>query len=153
MSVRKKIGKLSHERGKQSEEAALLALYEFRDKLPLWFMHARAATKDEDHRGVDLVVTTRIGKIYIQLKSSKKAVHEARLCPKYAGMLVERVTPGEDLEEVFKRLLGAIRVRYERQANLRKSIKNISSGISLITKEQLEMLFRSSADELIRRAR
>jgi hypothetical protein len=37
---------------------------------PPWMYGVRPATKEEDERGIDIVVTTDVGPIYIQVKSS-----------------------------------------------------------------------------------
>ena len=44
--------------------------------LPAWIRSTRKATKEEDARGIDFVIETDKGTVYLQVKSSKTAAEE-----------------------------------------------------------------------------
>lgn len=58
------------EKGLQSEAMVLTAIGIFQEK-PEWFAAVRAATSEEDHHGIDIVVATEdVGDLFVQVKSS-----------------------------------------------------------------------------------
>jgi hypothetical protein len=68
-NVARVLGKIGSERGRANEhhvlEACLLA------SRPAWMVSARAGTRAEDHDGIDVVVESDVGKLYVQVKSSR----------------------------------------------------------------------------------
>jgi len=68
--LRKLAGEASRDRGKVAEEALVAAARKAGECYP-WFISARPATKEEDNtRGIDVVVETTRGPVYLQSKSS-----------------------------------------------------------------------------------
>ncbi len=55
-------------RGRANEQRALAILQ--RTAFPAWMKGARAGTPEEDARGIDLVVDSTVGPLYLQIKSS-----------------------------------------------------------------------------------
>ena len=50
---------------------------------PAWFTEIRKATKEEDHHGVDFIITTDVGEIPLQLKSSDFGAQKFMRSPLY----------------------------------------------------------------------
>ncbi len=59
--------------GSFNEHRALAVLVQVPedDQLPAWFKEVITPTHDQDMRGIDLIVNTDVGHIYIQIKSSE----------------------------------------------------------------------------------
>lgn len=71
MSVHKALGRAANQRGETNEIRVLNVL---QTEQPAWMFSARAATEDEDSKGVDIVVDTDVGKLFLQVKSSRTGV-------------------------------------------------------------------------------
>ena len=64
-------GRKSQETGKARENLVVSALQEDGYKyVPEWLKFARLATHNEDSKGIDIVVDSDVGKIYLQVKGS-----------------------------------------------------------------------------------
>ncbi len=59
---------IARARGRRSEERALAACRSA--ARPSWIKTARPAAHDEDHAGIDLVLETDVGRLFVQVKSS-----------------------------------------------------------------------------------
>jgi hypothetical protein len=80
---------------------------------------ARAATRTEDHDGIDVVVESDVGKLFLQVKSSragKVAFAERR---RRAQVAVVVVKIGDSLEEILRRIVGALAPARKRYLNER----------------------------------
>lgn len=64
------------ERGYAGEQRVLIALEGNRTSWPEWLISIRKATEDEDIRGCDIVAETDVGKLYLQIKSSKVGIEK-----------------------------------------------------------------------------
>lgn len=65
---------------------------------PPWFISIRAATKNEDMRGIDAVVTIDIGEVLVQVKSTQNGArnhrrHYERSCYDYDNTFVVIIVP------------------------------------------------------------
>jgi len=69
MSVAKALGEIANEKGFGNELKVVEALQESPTK-PKWIHEVRKATQEEDAQGVDVVVTTDVGPLFLQVKSS-----------------------------------------------------------------------------------
>lgn len=67
MNTSKILGQLSNEKGHNNELKVVNAV---KNKLPKWIRDIRLGTREEDSNGIDVVVETDVGKIFIQVKSS-----------------------------------------------------------------------------------
>ena len=69
---------------------------------------ARAATRAEDHDGIDVVVESDVGKLFVQVKSSRtgKAAFAERRRRAHVAVVV--VKSGDTLEEILRRVVGAL---------------------------------------------
>jgi hypothetical protein len=82
-------------------------------------MHAaRAATRAEDNRGIDIVVDSDVGKLYLQVKSSRagRAGFAERHPHLRAAVVIVRA--GDALETVLARVsgeLGKLRAEYVKE--------------------------------------
>lgn len=108
MSVHSQFGKIGNERGRINEEKVFDAFSEECEEPPLpeWFRGYISATEEEDKRGIDGWVDTDVGKIKIQVKSSRNAAREFR--KNNPDTAVISVRDGEDLETIRRRLLSEI---------------------------------------------
>ena len=100
------LGKLGSERGRANEHHALEAC--LLPTRPAWMTSARAATRAEDHDGIDVVVESDVGKLFVQVKSSRtgKAAFVERRRRAHVAVVV--VKSGDGLEEVLRRVVGAL---------------------------------------------
>lgn len=113
-AVAKAIGRLGQRRGRESERAALEAISA---NMPEWMTSVRAATDDEDRRGIDIVASTDVGDVYLQVKSSVGAAKDFRRDPRRRNIAVAVVRIGEPYDIVGKRCVNAIaalRAEYRR---------------------------------------
>lgn len=100
------LGKLGSERGRANERHVLEAC--LLPARPSWMTSARAATRAEDHDGIDVVVESDVGNLYVQVKSSRtgKAAFVERRRRAHVAVVV--VKSGDTLEEVLRRVVGAL---------------------------------------------
>jgi hypothetical protein len=61
---------LARERGMRNEQRVLFACQN--PNRPAWMLEARLSTKEEDRDGIDIVITSDIGKLFVQVKSSTR---------------------------------------------------------------------------------
>jgi hypothetical protein len=100
------LGKLGNERGHANERHVLDAC--LLPTRPAWMTSARAGIRAEDHDGIDVVVESDVGKLFVQVKSSrtgKVAFAERR---RRAHVAVVVVKSGDALEEILRRIVGAL---------------------------------------------
>jgi hypothetical protein len=107
------LGNEARKRGRTSEERVLEAL-ELPSR-PAWMGAVRKATPAEDHAGIDVVVESDVGKLFVQVKSSRggKAAFGKRRRSARVGVVVVGVTDSPDkvLAKVVGEL-GKIRAEY-----------------------------------------
>jgi hypothetical protein len=104
-AVRRTLGQVANERGRNNERRVLYACA--RSELPAWCDRVVAATSEEDARGIDVVAHTDVGKIFVQVKSSKagKRAFNERARRNIAVVIV---THGDDDARVVRKVLAAI---------------------------------------------
>src|SRR5271156_1710138 len=61
-------------RGIQAEERGVKACRS--EGRPAWMKTARYATREEDRHGIDIVVETDVGRLFVQVKSSQRGVEK-----------------------------------------------------------------------------
>ena len=110
------LGKDARKRGRTSEERVLEALA--LPSRPAWMASFRKATQAEDHAGIDVVVESDVGKLFVQVKSSRggKAAFAQRRRSARVGVVVVIVT--DSPEKVLAKVvgeLGKIRAEYLRE--------------------------------------
>jgi len=105
MSVSRTFGRIANEKGRQKETRVLAACKP--ENFPKWLSDVRAATAEEDKRGIDLVAFTDIGSIFIQVKSSrtgKKRFQETHRVN--IGIIIVR--DGDSDDAIWRKLNGEI---------------------------------------------
>ena len=104
--IKRLLGKLAADRGR-ARERHVLAACGLRTR-PAWMRSARAATRVEDHRGIDVVIESDVGNLFVQVKSSRlgKAKFERRR--RAARSVVVVVDAGDSLEAVLGRVVGEV---------------------------------------------
>ena len=108
-SFLKNAGQAENLKGFSAERKALETLFAHRGD-EKWIRLVRKGTREEDiGQGIDIVVeTTDMGKLFIQIKSSKKGKEkfcEIRRRPMIAVVVIERQ---DDLELIWQRLRQAL---------------------------------------------
>ncbi|HEY4489949.1 MAG TPA: hypothetical protein VJC12_01685 [Candidatus Paceibacterota bacterium] len=71
--VRSLIGKIGQERGRINENKFFSAFSQG-VPLPEWLYRIERASREEDYRGIDAIAHTDVGKIFVQIKSSYRAI-------------------------------------------------------------------------------
>lgn len=86
---------------------------------PDWIIRVRRARMSEDRGGVDVVINTSTGRVYLQVKSSWRRAAEWRrqhaLDERPIGLVVVGVD--DDMATIYGRVLGALILLRERQEN------------------------------------
>jgi hypothetical protein len=90
----------------RANEARLLEAVEYLRERHAWILGVRQATREEDSKGIDLVVTTDVGELYLQSKSSKTAAVD--FMQKRRKLLIATVVVRGDKERVAGRALTAL---------------------------------------------
>lgn len=80
------------DRGTRSEERVLHALSP--EHRPAWMRDVCKATAEQDHRGIDIVLKSDVGDLYIQVKSSRGGQERFDAHPRRRRLPVEVVIVG-----------------------------------------------------------
>lgn len=110
------LGKDARKRGRTNEARVLEALA--LATRPDWMHAIRAATKAEDHAGIDVVVESDVGKLFVQVKSSrrgKSAFLERRRTARVAIVVVQVTDSPEALLRKVIGELGKIHAEYVKE--------------------------------------
>jgi hypothetical protein len=101
-------GWAAQRRGESSERRALALAQTITEP---WFLGARPCTAAEDHQGVDLVITTDLGDIHIQVKSSEGGAQKFRkhATPRQNRQTLILIVGDRSDEEVLQDLLTGLR--------------------------------------------
>jgi len=100
-------GRQGNRKGHEAETRALNAAHSL-CLVRSWLRSARKATPDEDGRGIDIVVETTIGPLYLQIKSSLGAARSFRHGRKNCKAIVVIITPDMDDEKVKNKVFCAL---------------------------------------------
>lgn len=106
MSVASALGRTANGRGSYSERLALDAATLAVERID-WMLSARAADNAEDRRGIDIVVESDVGALYLQVKSSRKAARDFNAEDRRAAW-IEAVPVARDSATTFRRIVGAL---------------------------------------------
>ena len=105
--LRSLLGKIGNQRGRMNEQRFSKAISDFPDK-PSWWLSFRLATFEEDQKGIDVVVTTDVGKLFLQIKSSlrgkKKFENKQRRFPIAVVVIYDK----EANETIYQKAVEAI---------------------------------------------
>lgn len=96
-------GKIGQWVGERNEAFAFRAVV---NVLPKWAIFARRATPEEDALGIDIVVQTDVGALFLQVKSSRMAARE--FAKKHHSQPIECIVAGCDETTLRGRALGAL---------------------------------------------
>lgn len=96
-------GKLGQWVGERNEAFAFRAVTRV---LPKWATAARRATPEEDTQGIDIVVNTDVGALFLQVKSSRMSARE--FAKKHQSDPIECIVAGCDENTLRARALGAL---------------------------------------------
>jgi hypothetical protein len=104
--VRRILGKIGSERGRGNEKRVLDACK--LTERPSWMLAARRATPAEDHAGIDVVIESDVGKLYVQVKSSRggKAAFGARRRSARIAVVVAR--SGDSQSALLRKVVGEL---------------------------------------------
>ncbi len=94
------IGRVSQERGASVEQRTLAVLSRDLDErfgaLPDWILNVRPATAKEQSEGKDIVVETKVGKFFVQVKSSAAYADRFASKARSTRIIVAVAAPLED---------------------------------------------------------
>jgi hypothetical protein len=105
-NVARVLGKIGNERGRANENHVLEAC--LLPGRPAWITSARAATRTEDHDGIDVVVESDVGKLFVQVKSSRRGKAAFVERRRRSHVVVVVVKNGDTLDEILRRVVGAL---------------------------------------------
>lgn len=97
-------------RGRRNEMVVEDALLTHNNR-PHWLLQARGCTEDEDSRGIDVVVTTDVGEVYLQVKSSYSNAQKFRRKSRAAVVGVVVVRPTDSKDDIFNKAFDAVAKR------------------------------------------
>lgn len=108
-SLSRALGAVANERGASAERRVLLALAEAVPRTA-WLKSVRRATADEDARGIDIVADSDVGKLYLQVKSSRQGAYRFRRFRKRGPAVIALVVCAQSHtdDEVQRRVLTAL---------------------------------------------
>lgn len=101
-------------RGWLRELWALQALTDNPETIPAWCTRAERASVEEDKRGIDIVVHTDVGKLYLQIKGSTYAVDKYLETHRKGNVVPFIVRSGATPESLRNDLLRALLKERER---------------------------------------
>jgi hypothetical protein len=87
---------------------------------PSWLLAARRATREEDEKGIDLVVESDVGQLQLQVKSSfhgKAKFLARRHDVRVAIVVVRPYDPEETVQSKVYSALGGMRACYRRASD------------------------------------
>ncbi|MEK7642866.1 MAG: hypothetical protein AAB372_00210 [Patescibacteria group bacterium] len=123
MGVAQAFGSMGRERGGQRENRFLAVFREHPRDAPEWFRGVERASRELDRKGIDAIIYTDVGKIFIQIKSSQGGKRRfEELHPRTHIIVI--IIRGYDLDESIRKstyqLVGVRRDIYvaKRQARL-----------------------------------
>lgn len=105
----KAIGQSRHERGFRNEARVVEALSENK---PAWVKSARISTRHEDHNGIDVVVESDVGSLYLQIKSSVAGANSFEPRHNVAVMIVRQHDTHERIRDRAIGHLSNLREKY-----------------------------------------
>ena len=106
IEVRRVLGRLGNERGAHAERVVVDALNSC--WRPKWVKGARLASKELDHKGVDVVVSTDVGDLYLQVKASKREVQRRRAEYEAKSIAIVWARPLDSIDVVCTRAAGEL---------------------------------------------
>lgn len=115
----REIGRAAQERGAANEERLRAAVIALRDGGTTWIIDARAAIQWEDAAGVDVVVRSDVGDLYLQSKSSRAGLVKFRGGPTRTLPIEPVIVALDDATTRMRALVALDALRAERQRNER----------------------------------
>jgi hypothetical protein len=112
-------GRLANQKGKLAEKRVFLAVEKLSTEYT-WIHSARLATLKEDARGIDVVVETPIGPLYIQVKSSPRGVRHYKSKRRKARVIMVIVKPEMDDRKLRDKVSGALHVQRNHILEIRR---------------------------------
>lgn len=108
MSIESSYGKIGYERGVKNETRVERALDDLgkRGTLPKWLQGYERATLEDDSKGIDGWVNTDVGRIQLQVKSSRKKAREFREAHPNIAVVVVRDNDDEAL--ITNKVISAV---------------------------------------------
>jgi hypothetical protein len=94
------MGRAANDRGRDAEGRVLAALLEWP---PAWVLSARLATWDEDRRGIDIVVVSDVGELFLQVKASNGGEAHARIREDVRSVVAR---PTDTADQLRRRVIG-----------------------------------------------
>lgn len=102
-------GHTGSEKGFLAERRVLNLISHPPKQLPIWVVDARLATKEEDGRGIDIVVSTTHGPMWIQVKSSHGAARKHAKKYPNTPIAIVVVHPTDTDRYLFDQIVSGLR--------------------------------------------
>lgn len=119
--IRKAIGDVISTKRRAREEQVLTALTRHDEiSFPSWFQSAESASGKDEARGIDVTVHSDVGKLFLQVKGSPKAVQEFLKKHPKGNIVPFLVHDDEHIDGLRKRLVEALSAERRRVLDLRK---------------------------------
>ncbi len=110
------LSQIGDERGKINELKVEMA-FSVPESRPDWFKKIRKATPDEDTKGIDFIIESDVGSLFLQVKSSWAGVRQHLSANSSANIAVVIVKSGDDQQTVVKKCLEVL--EYQRKKYLK----------------------------------
>lgn len=107
LEVRQALGRAGNERGAYCEQLVIEALRRRRGR-PKWIHGVRLAGPKLDRRGVDVVVSSDVGLLFLQVKASKRSVERQRSNYERRWIAIVWASPLDSLDVVRSRAAGEL---------------------------------------------
>jgi hypothetical protein len=104
--VRRILGGIGLERGRGNEKRVLEACQ--LPTRPKWMLEVRRGTRAEDHAGIDLVIESDVGKLFVQVKSSRRGKADFEEKRRSARVAVVIVRAGDSQEQILSKVVSAV---------------------------------------------
>lgn len=100
-------GHASNLKGQLAEKRVLRAAFQLCEQAS-WLFVARLADKNEDASGIDVVVYSSIGKLYLQVKSSHCGARKFRIKRPTAKVMIVIVDPEMNDQKIERKVYDAL---------------------------------------------
>lgn len=110
------LGSLGNERGSKNESLVAEVLSGLKERWP-WVKGWSKATAEQDRKGIDFVVNTDVGDLYLQVKSSESGKRKFKDTPRKSSILCVVVSNIAHAQGRVPNVLARARAEYKKQRN------------------------------------
>ena len=100
------LGDLANKRGADNEQRLIDAVNFKNSVWPKWLIGIEKSSRDQDAKGIDIVVETDVGRIFIQVKSSKCGLDSVKKKKKHIVYMV--INERKSMDKIYDTFIGVI---------------------------------------------